>query len=578
MPADTAASPPEASPAKAPSGSDSEYTRLHITPFDAELFKVVIPTAAAAHARNVSYHTIETFPERRYGFVELPQMEADKVKKRLHGSVLKGAKVRIEKARPEERVEPTGEEDEKERKKKNKKNKSKPTEEGEDTVMVEVTKKRKRDPDVVEGFALKDRKVKRGWTEATEPKRRRSKKDKDGEKDGSKTEKKKRLKSKYTEQEECLLKTKVPPNAVANITEDSMPKKRRKNKSKSQEVTVHEFEKTTKFPSFLKNTVPETAGKPATGFVDGKGWVDEDGNVVEAVKSKRAEPKPIKTKPVVEKKKQKHEPVEEKEEDNDSDTSSSGTSSSGTSSNEDSSDDEVEAQDDSSVAEEEEDSPQQPEHATPISAMKTDDSRPISSSSSKSLTIKIPPPITPSATKVHPLEALYKRAKPDEATAATETPAQEPQPFSFFDGDDDDIEEDEDNSVPPANVAAAVPLTPFTRQDLEWRTTRSAAPTPDTAHPSRMQNFWPRTPAKDHDSDDDMDHHGGDDDDAAQEDGEGDEEDDGRGQQKPSADSDFQAWFWENRRDLNRSWMKRRKTVAKEKRHRENKARASRAV
>ena len=44
------------------------------------------------------------------------------------------------------------------------------------------------------------------------------------------------------------------------------------------------------------------------------------------------------------------------------------------------------------------------------------------------------------------------------------------------------------------------------------------------------------------------------------------------------AKSDFQNWFWENRGDLNRSWMKRRKTSAKERRHRENKARASRAT
>jgi hypothetical protein len=36
--------------------------------------------------------------------------------------------------------------------------------------------------------------------------------------------------------------------------------------------------------------------------------------------------------------------------------------------------------------------------------------------------------------------------------------------------------------------------------------------------------------------------------------------------------SDFQKWFWEHRGDLNRSWKKRRKTTAKEKRYRENRA------
>jgi hypothetical protein len=57
-----------------------------------------------------------------------------------------------------------------------------------------------------------------------------------------------------------------------------------------------------------------------------------------------------------------------------------------------------------------------------------------------------------------------------------------------------------------------------------------------------------------------------------------DEDDGGPGQGKQSATTDFQKWFWENRRDLNRSWMTRRKTAAKEKRHRENKARASKAL
>lgn len=62
----------------------------------------------------------------------------------------------------------------------------------------------------------------------------------------------------------------------------------------------------------------------------------------------------------------------------------------------------------------------------------------------------------------------------------------------------------------------------------------------------------------------------------------GEEEEEGEGEEETSkpkdATSHFQSWFWENRRDLNRSWMSRRKTAAKEKRHQENKARASRAV
>src|SRR6478735_7237353 len=150
--------------------ASSDYIRLHISPLDPELLKIVIPASAAPKARNISYHTLETFPERRYGFVELPTMEADKIKKKLNGAVLKGNKIRIEKARPEQRVEPTGEadqeEEEKSRKKKKKSKESK-----------EESRKRKRDPEVVGGVVLTDRKVKRGWTEPADQRRKKSKQD-----------------------------------------------------------------------------------------------------------------------------------------------------------------------------------------------------------------------------------------------------------------------------------------------------------------------------------------------------------------------------------------------------------------
>ncbi|KAF9767520.1 hypothetical protein IL306_015314 [Fusarium sp. DS 682] len=546
--------------------ASSDYIRLHISPLDPELFKIVIPASAAPKARNISYHTIETFPERRYGFVELPTMEADKIKKKLNGAVLKGNKIRIEKARPEKRVEPTGEVDQEEEEKSKKKKKN-------SKESKEESRKRKRDPDVVEGVALTDRKVKRGWTEPADQRRKKSKQDKEKEKDGKHTEKKKRLKSKYTDGDECLLKTKIPPNAIANLPEDDQPRKRKK-KGKSREVIVHEFEKTTKFPSFLKNSIDEGEANTATEFVEGKGWVDENGNVVETVKEKKIpEPAPKKKKV----KKATPPPVEE----SDDDTSSSGTSSSGSSDEE--SEDEMEVDveeveekkenttkeaprtdDESSSSDSEDDLPQPPQQATPLSAIKADETRPMSSNSSRSLSIKIPPPATPS-TKVHPLEALYKRAKPDETT--TGAPAKkEAEPFSFFGGaDNDDIEDEEDQDPANQTIATPAPMTPFSRQDFEWRNVRSAAPTPDTAHPSRMRNFWPED-EEEGEEDLDMADHGYDED--------GDDKD----TSAPQSSSDFQAWFWDNRRDLNRSWMKRRKTAAKEKRHRENKARASKAL
>jgi hypothetical protein len=119
-------------------------------------------------------------------------------------------------------------------------------------------------------------------------------------------------------------------------------------------------------------------------------------------------------------------------------------------------------------------------------------------------------------------------------------------------------------------------MTPFTRQDLELRGVRSAAPTPDTAHPSRRFTPWER----------ENDKGGHDDEEPADEDSEEDEDElastnsvtapGDEGDEKPA--SDFQKWFWENRGDLNRSWKKRRKTAGKEKRYRENKARMARAI
>ena len=533
-------------PEKPSTESSNDYVRLHITPLDPELCKIIIPAAVQPVARNISYHTIEIFPEKRYGFVELPQMDAEKLKKKFNGATLKGSKVRVEKARPEVQIEPTGEVEHVEKKRK----KSKDDPEG--------SKKRKRGVDIMEGVTLKDRKVKRGWTESVDTKiKTKRSKDKDSKsKDSKEKEKRKRPKSKYTDQEECLLKIKMPPNAMGNLPEADAPK-RRNRKGRSREVTVHEFEKTTKFPSFLKAAASETNGNPATEFVEGKGWVDEQGAVVEEVK--------MKAKTATPKRKEVSKPKVIVEEDSDDSTSSSGTSSEGEDEEMDSDEEEVgnelPKQVETSDAHEssEEDEPSQPsENAALLSATIADSSRPMSSSSSKSLTIKIPPPATPlAATEVHPLEALYKRQKPE--PTVTETPA-EPEPFSFFGGGEDDEEEEEGDDA--GQPAATAPMTPFTRQDMEYRSVRSAAPTPDTAHPSRMKNFWASQDDEDQDEDNEM----------------GDAEDEGAPAVEQQGNSDFPKWFWENRGELNRSWMTRRKTAAKEKRHRENKARASKAI
>lgn len=528
---------------QAPPNDNNEFTRLHITPLDPDLLTVIVPASALPGARNISYHTIETLPEKRYGFVDLPKADADKLRAKLNGAVLKGSKMRIEKARPEKKAEPSDMEEKKKSKKDKKPSKDK----------SESSRKRKREDNVVDGVALTDRKVRRGWTETPGESAKRKKKDR-SEKESKDKEKKKRTKSKYTEQEECLLKTKVPPNAASNIPmeDSSYKKKKKKNKGSSREVTVHEFEKTTKFPSFLKDSDSGSSRAAATEYVEGKGWVDEDGNTVEAVAVK----KPAKSARSAFKKK----PVQEE---NSDDTSSSGTSSDEESEVDGKGEKRAVPEDDSdtsssgSSSDEDEDVHKSIEYAMPVPVAKGDDSQPESSPTSPNLKIKIPPPDAPNDDKVHPLETLYKRKKPGDE--ATETPSQKSEPFTFFGGAEEEDDEEEEGSQPPP-----MPMTPFTRQDYEWRNVRSAAPTPDTAHPSRMQNIWSSQQGDDEDMED-----------AANEDN---DEDGKEGEAGGNSKSDFQTSFWANRREITQSWMKRKKTVAKEKRHRENKARASRAV
>jgi hypothetical protein len=109
---------------------------------------------------------------------------------------------------------------------------------------------------------------------------------------------------------------------------------------------------------------------------------------------------------------------------------------------------------------------------------------------------------------------------------------------------------------------------------MELRGVRSAAPTPDTAHPNRRFTPWEHD-----DANGDQD-----DEDPADDDSEAEEQGSSNGAVAQGAEgdgksaTDFQKWFWENRGDLNRSWKKRRKMAGKEKRYRENKARMARAI
>lgn len=556
--------------------ADVAYTRLHITPFTPALLNTFLPASILPNARNISYHNIQTFPEKGYGYVELPTMDAEKIKKKLSGSILKGTKVKIEKARPEKEIvfEPPEPEPPK-------------------------REKRKRKRDELPGVDIGERQVKRGWTTPA--------------KDIAKSKDKKTInKSKYTTNPECLFKTNLPPNVASKSKSTEVKPDTQRKRKAGKETVVHEFAKTTKYATFLRSSGSKNS-KGVAEYVDGKGWVDEEGNLVEEVMMKKRKNKtPIPEPPAEASESSESEASEEEiaskrvadpmeaeptlpdsndsmedlpandssddsESDEDENEMGAGptlpnqedaeqSTSSDDSSDDSSSEEELENVDtnkedssdssdsSSSGSDSSESSDNESEVEEPQSAI-TNRSH---SSAGLSLSIKIPASnnSTPISSSVHPLEALYKRSKADAASSSKEAAPS----FSFFgaDGDEEDVKEDLFNQVP---------LTPFTQRDFEYRGMRSAAPTPDTAHPNK-RFIWPTENGEDED----------------------DEETEVSspirkgetskpiGDEKGEPESEFQKWFWENRGNVDRSWKARRRAVAKEKRQRENRKRQDRAL
>lgn len=560
-------------PSSAANASDpSEYKRLHITPFKPALLQAIIPPSMLPSAKNISYHSLQTFPEKAYGFIELPSVDAEKMKKKLNGSILKGAKIRIEEARPsKERPVMMGE--------------STPKEPAERKEKVEKgSRKRKRHEEILPGVELRDRKVQRGWTTpATESKKsHKGSKDKKDKKDKKAT----LVRSKFTSQPECLFKTKLPANVAASLKED--PSLRRKVDIKSgAEVIVHEFSKSTKHATFLRASGVAAGSSVVSEYVEGKGWVDKDGKVVEAEVLNRQGSALItlsgaanaeeESSSAVSDTSEAEESAEDEVEDLKRKTptppkirEASVTSSSGSSS---SSEDEEEAT--AETGDKEEANADSTSSSSDSSAPKSSPAfqpfRPITATTSKPpapLHIQIPS-IESTPVQIHPLEALYKKPREDAAAAQNTSTEPTPQSFSFFgNGDDNNNNEDIDPSLPRHPPSLSIPMTPFTKQDYEHRGLRSAAPTPDTAYPGgasgRSYAAWSGTSFQDDEDNDDNE----------------DEEEGESGYiDSPSklppdtitttdgakalatngaSESDFSKWFYENRGEANRAWKKRR--------------------
>ncbi|MCJ1425920.1 hypothetical protein MMC29_003821 [Sticta canariensis] len=551
-----------------------ELKRLHISPFSPELLPIILPADISQRASNVSFHAIQTSQERNYGYVDLPEMDAEKVRKRFNGAILKGSKMRVEDARPEKsrrisaaqnagRSEISLEDG--------------PSEES----QTQGRKKHEKVDGVMTGIELPEgRKVKRGWTEpAAALKSSKTSKDTNAKH----TKKLKPNPSRFTNERECLFKTKLPPNAVASNTKAV---KRKRGQSGGNTV-VHEFEHTTKHATFLRESKDSIGSEGAVEYAEGKGWMDRNGRILEeGTEMRRTRPKLNKGKDVPSTTKNEHDshPAAHKiskipsirvndsakpdeAADIDDETSSSGTSSSSAGDSDGKSyttpaqrndDTDGDAENSASPLPSGEEAYEGNIVQERVRAMSVSNNPLESQANHDFLESKQP------IDEVHPLEALFKRPKIAASSTPKKPTLEVSTSFNFF---DHDAEEGSSNGY-------LAPHTPFTQQDIRERRQRSAAPTPDTAAPGKsFGNMWVSR------SESGEEEEGGEEKEAqsakeavisksisAKEHGGAQGAD---SEERP--ESDFSKWFWEHRGETNRAWKRRRREAAKEKRQTDDK-------
>ncbi|ERF69640.1 hypothetical protein EPUS_03632 [Endocarpon pusillum Z07020] len=521
-----------------------EKVRLHITPFSKDLAQSIVSAQSSVAAESISYHTLDTFPEHSYGYIELPTMEAEKLKKKLNGSILKGKKLRIEHARPQKRrfereqgeegrISPVGEE-------------------------CRLSKKPRKSVSELQGHELApERKVKRGWTEPEKGNRMGT----------SKSRSASRVTSKYTDKPECMFRVQLSQHKKIETTGLSTTRTDKDMKKGKKATVIHEFEKSVIQPSFIRSNVATGNAGVAAEYIKGKGWVDTNGNILEestrqlrsrsrtdqsqrmyeASETKvvreiqaplsieqgsqseidRSCGQPKQTSTTTRKDQVSSGHKNAVKEVLDEETSSSGTSSS---------DSESSFASDEGLAQE----------AEQELASKLDEAEAEHPRMSKDASEATP---TPSAA-VHPLEALFKRPDQAASQARGRRPLEIKTSFNFFEPDDEQT----------------VPQTPFTTRDLQLRGLRSAAPTPDTALPTRRFFSESMSPSSEAGNDDRANTEG--------RSGEKVESDDSRVNE---GESGFAKWFWEHRGENNRAWKRRRREALKEKRQKENRQRGRRS-
>ena len=496
--------------------------------------------------------------------------------------------MRVEEARPEKKARKYGKTDPLDRA---------------NTGEVSIAKKRKWEDGTLSGYELPEkRKVKRGWTEPAKGLKDHQPSKSEKGKANSEDKEKKKVKaqpSSFTDRPECLFRTKLSHDVerADELTSGRVKQKKKKKKSgKSNEyLVVHEFTNTTKYAAFLRDNQATLEKNGVVEFIEGKGWVDHGGIIVEQhVASQRVKPSGGKLEAINEDvlspevklsrsstsaKSEKSKMLPQPELSTDPDETSSSAISS---SSEEDSEPEI---DDGTLT------PQKSLHsngkdlrfrspgfvtspANQSNVENTDshsdsDGQTDSTSSSEDGTEVASVTVTPTkaATDVHPLEALFKRPKQVSSSTPKKPNLEVQTSFSFFDTDAED-----QNTVQPA-----IPQTPFTQRDFQQRRQRSAAPTPDTAAPGKI-GFGRVWSDGDEDEDDSDNENGIQEGQASASTALVEKDQSKEGEEAAPVESEFTKWFWEHRGETNRAWKKRRREAAKEKRQKDNKRRGRSAV
>ncbi|KAL9056384.1 MAG: hypothetical protein Q9162_002975 [Coniocarpon cinnabarinum] len=466
-------------PSKDPSKSASalqedpaSYKRLYISPLTPDILPVILSVDQQRLAsESVSFHHPQTSLEKSFGYLDLPHEAADKLRKKLHGSTFRGFKMRVEESKPERGASAST----------RKRKADVVAENAKDEAESGKRTRRGKKPDegVAKGEELPaGRKVKRGWDEGDKKGRSAGK---DAEPEPGETK--------------MVFRTSVPPNKTENVEEEPAKGKAHKKGKKSKEngttLDVKEFEKTEKVPTLLRgNSKPGKTTK--TTYDDEKGWVDENGNVVEEVKKTRKGSKS--------RKKSDQEP-------NDDVAMAESSKASNTKTR-------ATAAKDAELQPPKDTTPQIAVDSTAVIDDNANDMDGPSAGAADEPTTDSPSILQSKSPST--LESLFKRPAPSDKSKSTNRPAPI-QTFSFF-GDepkesgekDDDDDGSPDPDVPiDSDMAASVrnnlrrrrlaslqipPHTPFTRRDLDARGLRSAAPTPDTAAiGKRVKAPWKRS-------------------------------------------------------------------------------------